>query len=896
MRRLLAVLALVLALPVWAADAPRKVTTVEGVTEYRLQNGLRVLLVPDASADTVTVHITYLVGSRQEGYGEKGMAHLLEHMLFKGSTHHPDVKQEFARRGARWNGTTSFDRTNYFETLPATGDNLAWALGMEADRMVNSFVRQEDLASEMTVVRNEFEMGENSPGSILLQRMQRLAFGWHNYGNAIIGARSDIESVPIRRLQAFYRTWYQPDNALLIVGGRFDPARALALVQRTFGALPRPQRKLPALYTAEPTQDGERTVTLHRTGDTPIVAALYRAPAGSHPDFPAIEVLVEALRAEPQGRLHEALVQKGLASGVWGFERALHDPGYIAFGASLPKGANIDAARDAMLATLDGVARDPFTPEDVKRARTVLVNEMEKASLDGRSLVSALAEFQTLGDWRLYFVYRDRLRAVTPADVQRVAGAYLKPDNRVVGEFVPTEHPQRAEIPATPDVAAAVSAYKGGEALTAGEAFDPSPRNIEARLQRRTLANDVRIALLPKRTRGGRVVARLNLHWGNEESTQGRSTACSLAGDMLMRGTTRHTRAELDEAFDRLQATVSVSASGATLEVRRKNLEPALRLAAEVLRSPSFPAAEFDELKRRALTSAEAQRSDPSAVAGEALRRYLNPYPKGHWHYEQSIEETIAALKAATLDQARACYQDLVGATGADFAAVGDFDPKALAALVGELFGDWKNPSPYARIPQRYFDRPAMAREFEIADKANAVLRGGLNLAMTDRDPDFPAMVLANYLLGGFATARLPERIREKEGLSYSTYTWFRANPLDPEGVFAVSAIFAPQNRARVELAIREELARALRDGFSAEEVEAGKKGLLEARRLARTQDAALADRLARYLFLDRTFAWDIALEERIAALTPDEVLAALRRRLDLERLALVAAGDFRRP
>jgi predicted Zn-dependent peptidase len=202
MKKLLACLLLAFALPALAAQAPRKVAEVEGVSEYRLANGLRVLLAPDQSADTVTVHVTYLVGSRHEGYGEKGMAHLLEHLLFKGSKRHPDVKQEFARRGARWNGTTSFDRTNYFETLPASSDNLSWALAMEADRMVNAFIRKADLASEMTVVRNEFEMGENSAGSVLLQRMQRLAFGWHNYGNAIIGARSDIEDVPLGRLRA----------------------------------------------------------------------------------------------------------------------------------------------------------------------------------------------------------------------------------------------------------------------------------------------------------------------------------------------------------------------------------------------------------------------------------------------------------------------------------------------------------------------------------------------------------------------------------------------------------------------------------------------------------------------------------------------------------------------
>ena len=894
MKKLLALLLLALALPGLAAGAPRKVTEVEGVSEYRLDNGLRVLLVPDASADTVTVHMTYLVGSRHEGYGEKGMAHLLEHMLFKGSTKHPDVKQEFARRGARWNGTTSYDRTNYFETLPATGDNLEWALAMEADRMLNSFVRKADLDSEMTVVRNEFEMGENSPGSILFQRMQRLAFAWHNYGHAIIGARSDIEEVPIERLRAFYRTWYQPDNALLVVGGRIEVQRALALVAKHFGPLPRPARALPVLYTTEPVQDGERTVTLHRTGDTPIVATLFRAPAGSHPDFPAVEVLVELMRAAPQGRLHQALVQKGLASAIWGFERALHDPGYVAFGASLPKDGALDAAREALLGTLDGVRREPVRAEEVERARTTLLNEMDKAPLDARELVSALAEFHTLGDWRLFYLYRDRLRAVTVADVQRVAEAYLKPDNRVLGQFVPTAQPQRAQIPGVPDVRAALDGYQGGATLAKGEAFDPSPQNIEARLQRRTLANGVRVALLPKRTRGATVVAKIDLHWGDEQSTRGRSTACTLAGEMLMRGTTRHTRAELRDAFERLKTTVKVSAGGATLETRREHLADALRLVAEVLREPAFPASEFEELKRGALTRAEAQRSDPSAVAGEELRRHLHPYPKGHWHYEQSLEERIAALQSVTLADARDCHRELVGATGADFAAVGDFDPAPLAALVEALLGDWKNPSPYARIAMRYFERPALERELRTPDKANAVLRAGLNMRLREDDPDFPALVLANQLLGGSSTARLPERIREKEGLSYSTYTWFSASPLDDAANLWISAIFAPENKARVERAVREELQRALGEGFGADEVAAAKKGLLEARYLARTQDSALAERLSRYLYLGRTLAWDVDFEKRVAALTPAEVRDALRRHLQLERLAVTKAGDFK--
>jgi len=260
------------ALLLFAASAPaepHRVTQVEGISEYRLQNGLRVLTVPDPGTET----LTYLVGSRHEGYGEKGMAHLLEHLLFKSSRNFPDIKGELTRRGGRFNGTTSVDRTNYFETFAANDENLDWALRLEADRMVGASVSRSDLDSEMSVVRNEFEMGENSAGNILYQRMQRLVFAHHNYAYPTIGVRSDIENVPIERLQAFYRTWYQPDNAILIIAGRFDEARALEKVQRHFGSIPKPSRTLPALYTLEPTQDGERSVVLRRSGDTPQLGA-----------------------------------------------------------------------------------------------------------------------------------------------------------------------------------------------------------------------------------------------------------------------------------------------------------------------------------------------------------------------------------------------------------------------------------------------------------------------------------------------------------------------------------------------------------------------------------------------------------------------------------------------
>ena len=259
-------------LSVWAQTTPEKVVTVEGVTEYKFPNGARAVLFPEPSRQSISVNMTVLVGSRHEGYGEAGMAHLLEHLVFKGTPTFPEVPKALRDHGANFNGTTNVDRTNYFETLPSSDENLEFAIHLECDRLMNSYIKREDLMSEFTVVRNEFERGENSPQGVLSQRVQAVAYEWHNYGKSTIGNRSDIERVPINNLQDFYKKYYQPDNAVLILSGRFDEANAVAAIEKHFGALPRPTRKLQSTYTVEPTQDGERSVVLRRVGDVQLAS------------------------------------------------------------------------------------------------------------------------------------------------------------------------------------------------------------------------------------------------------------------------------------------------------------------------------------------------------------------------------------------------------------------------------------------------------------------------------------------------------------------------------------------------------------------------------------------------------------------------------------------------
>jgi zinc protease len=893
-----------LALPAQGA-APRRVTSVEGITEYQLANGLRVLLFPDASKPTVTVNITYLVGSRHEAYGETGMAHLLEHLVFKGTPTRKDIPAEMSAHGARFNGTTWYDRTNYYETMPASDENLTWALDLEADRMVHSNIAKSDLVTEFTVVRNEFEAGENNPFGILMQRVIATMYLWHNYGQSTIGARSDIENVPIERLQAFYRKYYQPDNAILVVAGKFDEAKTLQIVQEKFGRIPRPERSLDrgnllfATYTREPVQDGERTVTLRRTGDVQVAMAGYHTVAAPHPDFAAVDVLSTVLGAVPTGRLHQALVEPQKASNTGAFLFPLREPGFILAFAQLRKEQDLAEARRVLQATIEGVATTPPTAEEVQRAKAELLKDIELTLNNSERVGLDLTEWAAAGDWRLLFLHRDRVEKVTPADVERVAKAYLKPANATIGMFYPTDTPDRAEITEAPDPARLVAGYTGRAVVAAGEAFEATPANIAARTTRTALPNGFKVQLLPKETRGDVVRGQLVLRYGTERTLDAdKARLGQLMGQMVTRGTATKTRAQIKDEFDRLKARVNVNGSGqsvgATIEVTREHLVPTLRLVAEVLRQPSFPADEFAQLKTQTLAQLEAQKQEPQVRAVVAWQQKTTPWPVGHVNRPSTIEESIAGFQAATRDEVAAFHRDFVGASYGDLTLVGDFAADSVAALARELFGDWKSPQPYERIRWTAPPVPASAEEIETPDKANAMYVAGFTFPMSDESPDYAAMLVANYVVGGGPLdSRLPVRLRQKDGISYGAGSQFSARPVDASAQWLAFAIYNPENLARLETGVREELERVRKDGITAEELERAKKAILQERTQQRANDGELASALAGQLFWNRTMAFDAALDAKLSALTAAQVNAALRTHLDPAKLVVVKAGDF---
>ena len=879
-----------------------KVTEVEGIAEYRLENGVKVLLFPDASKEVVTVNMTVFVGSRHEGYGEAGMAHLLEHMLFKGTPSHPDIPKALKDRGAgrSMNGTTWMDRTNYYETLPATGDNLEFAIRLEADRLLNSNIRGEDLESEMTVVRNEFERSENSPFQVMLQRMQGAAYEWHNYGKSTIGNRSDIERVPVVKLREFYRKYYRPDNVMVIVAGKFDTDEALGYLQKYFGTLSIPETPIDPTYTTEPAQDGERTVVVRRVGETQLVGAAYHIPAGSHPDYAAAKALVSILGDEPNGRLYRQLVQPGIASSVYASSFAFTEPGLLFSLAEVPGDGSLESARAALVEAMErSFAEEPITEKEVGRAVQQILKQRELQASNTDRIAVSLSDWAAQGDWRLYFLFRDHIETLTTEQVQAVAEKYFVRNNRTVGLFIPSEKSDRVEIPEAPDLAQMLDGYKGREAVSAGEQIDPDPLEIEKRTLRGDLTEGIRYAFIPKKTRGETVTFTLTLRFGTGETLKGKRGAVELLGIMMGRGTQKLDYSAIEDEKVRLRLQASVSSTLGLLQIsaktKREFLPESVALIGDIIRSPRFEGSELEVIRRQIVTGLEQSSTDPQSLGRRSVDRRLTPYPKGHVLAVQSIDEEIEMYRSVTIEEIAALHREFIGSHAGEVTAVGDFDVESFKALIKEQLDGLEVDQPYVRVDRpAHPEIPGSLEAIETPDKENAVYRASLQVNLSDSDPEFAALELGNFILGGGSlSSRLGNRVRQQEGLSYGIASYTLPRSKDSRVDFTVAAITNPGKKDRLIEVINEELIRIREEGITETELKEAKAAYLQAARVRRSDDGALNQELLSSLFNERTLQHVADHEQNISDATLEAVNAAIRKYIDPERLVISVAGDF---
>ncbi|WP_411831101.1 M16 family metallopeptidase [Mariniflexile sp. AS56] len=881
----------------------KKIASVEGISEYMLDNGMKVLLFPDNSSQTITVNITYLVGSRHEGYGEKGMAHLLEHMVFKGTPNHPDIPKELTARGARPNGTTYYDRTNYYEAFNANDENLDWALDLEADRMINSYIAKKDLESEFSVVRNEFESGENSPSRVLMQKVISAAYMWHNYGNSTIGNRSDIERVPIDNLKAFYKKYYRPDNAVLMVTGKFETDKTLALIEKKFSGIKNPNIPLRDIPTIEPAQDGQKRVSVSRVGDLQIVSTLYHISAGSHEDYAAMAVAEQILTDQPSGRLYKALVDGKKASTVWSYAPVTKEPSFLYINVDVPSDKSLAEAESTLLSVLDGLKDKPVTEEEVNRAKANLLKGYDQISRNSAYLGTYMSEFIGAGDWRLSFIQRDRVETMTVEKVNAAIQRYLINTNRTVGEFVPSKQPIRVEIEHTEGVEALVASYKGKEGYGAGEAFDVSYDNIQKRLDSGTLSKTpIEYGFINKDNRGKTVTLSFTFRTGNVNDFMNKGRVASYTARMLNKGSKNNSRQDIEDKLSAIKSSIGFGGSNgrvtANISTTEAYLMETLALMTDMLKNPKFDADELEKLKTQELAGIEQNKTEPQFLASKKLSLLNDSYKKGHPLHVTTIEEDIEEIKAVSVKAMQDYYNTFYGiSNSATLIAIGNINEETIKNYFEKEYADFKSKKTYTPIADKFSSNKAVNENIKTPDKKNAFSLGILSFEGSQVDEDYAALQIASQVFGGgVLSSRITTRLRQQDGVSYGAGGQMRvdADKNDKKSSLLVYAIYAPENAAKVQTGFKEEIERFIKDGITEEELEVAVTSWVQGENVSRAKDNELSSMINNNLYYGRDMGFHEAIETKITSLTVADINKVIKKYYKtFDKWTVVNAGDF---
>ena len=882
-------------------ETPKFISNTEGVKEYSLSNGMKVLLLSDPSQSNAVVNIVYNVGSKHEGYGEKGMAHLLEHMLFKSTKKLGDIKKMLSDKGGNANGTTWYDRTNYYEVFPSNDENLKWFLEMEADRMINATILQSDLDKEFSVVRNEFEIGENNPGSVLMERIVSTAYLWHNYGNSTIGSKEDIERVKAGTLRKFYEKYYQPDNATLIVAGKFDEKKALEYITQYFSVIPKPARVLEAPYTVEPAQDGERFVELKRSGDSKVIGALYHTVPYADKDYAALDALQEILTADPSGYLYKAMIDSHKAASVYAYQPLVRDASYMYFGLEVPADKDVKATETDFRKELDKVATTKYTEQDVARAKAKLLKQIENIKNNTIGFAINLTEIVGAGNYKLGFLYRDAVEKLTLADVQRVAEKYFRTNNRTVGVFIPTKDEIRVKNLEYSDeqIASLTRDYKGKALEKEAAPFEASIKNLKANLTEGKLSNGMKYGLIKKDIKGGKVLGSFRFPVSNAKDLNGKSDVGSLMAQVLKTGTKSHTKEQIQDMLDQWKSNVNFGFSGQTLFVNfstyKENLPKLMGLIKEILTESTFPEAELAKTVNEYNTYLESSLNDPQSIAFTEIQKITENYPKESVYYTASTKEQIENNKKVKRDQLVDFYNKILGSNNGVGSVIGDVDGKEVSALLESTFGKWNSKSNYEYIKPELFATKKQDKDYLTPDKENGAAVGKISFSMDRKSPDYPAFVIANEMLGsgGFLTARIPTRLREKEGISYGAGSYVNI-PIDNNvASWAWYAFFNPTKKDAVNKALKEEVNKAVKDGFTEEEFKSNLTSWLNSRKTGLGNDNTLMSLVNSQLQYGQPLDEYDALEAKVSALKVSQVNDVLRKYVSEDKMTSVFAGDF---
>ena len=899
-----------------------------GVAEYRLKNGLKVLLVENHTAPVITLLVLYKVGSRNEAVGYTGATHFLEHMLFKGTKdHNPDhgngIDDLLTQIGAYWNATTWFDRTSYYEVVP--NEYMELCIKLEADRMRNLLLRQEDHDSEMSVVRNELERGENFPEDALEKELYAVAFREHPYHHPTIGWRSDVEGVPMDRLREFYNTFYWPDNATVILVGDFEPENALKMMEKYYGQMPAAPKPIPDVYTTEPPQEGERRLEINRVGDLPRVWLGFHVPEAVHEDTYPLAALRHILGSvyERSSRLYKALIDKSLASDAFARHDDLRDPALFIVGATLNPDVEVKVVEAALFEVLEELGKIPVAAEELDRAKSANRKGTILSKADPSSLAFMLGEAESKADWHWLIEYDDKFDKVTAKDVMRVVKKYFVRENRTVGIFIPKDDSPSLDNMDADELEDLDDESHEGEvsakADTDSQASEPVD-DLKKLLALRPPAVKVERGELRKWTFEEKTVKKVLpngltlLFLRNPGTDSVGITAIAKAGkyfthktngsiaevvsDLLTKGTKNYTKLQIAEELENMGIPGSLEFSadnfrasfGTHLVV--EDLPLFMKLLADVLRRPLFLEDELAKTKIEWQARYTEAINNTKMQAWNRLKRHI--YEPGHPFYEKTFEEQLNELMALESETLRKVHAQLYSPKSTTIVIVGDTELEPTIELVTKYFGDWKGlDAEKIIVPAAALLTKKQRHEINLADKKSTDVVIAHPTTLLRNASDFYAAKLANAALGqDTITSRLGNVVRDRAGLTYGIHSSFSDSAFG-SAAWSISFSVNPINVDRALRLVTEVVNDYLENGISEDELSKESGRAVGSFTVGLASSLGMSRALAEFEFLGLGVAELDKVVANYVSTSREQVNAAMKKYFKPDNAVTVVAGTL---
>jgi zinc protease len=895
------------------------VKTYDDIEEYRLDNGLKILLKQDPEAPLISWQVWYKVGSRNEAQGLSGIAHYLEHMMFKGTKlfEKGEIAQAIQLKGGVFNAFTGDDYTAYFENF--SPEHLELAIKIEADRMRNTRLDKSEIELERSVIISELEGGENNPHNILYKTLKASAFQAHPYRNPVIGWESDLHNIDHEQMKAFYDRYYAPDNAVAILAGNFDKKIALDLIQKYFGPYKKSKNKRINLITQEPKQSALKRVIIRQEGYVKLLSMAFHIPEFNHHDTPALQVLADIGFGGTSSRLYRRLVDAGLATNVSGASEAGIDPSVFRITVALVPDTDISEVEKVLNEELE-LMKTNISLEELERSKA----RVEAAAIYDRD--GAYEEALQIGyfeaisnDWTKYVDWVDTIDKVSVEDVQKVAQNYLKESNQTIVQLLP-EAPSLSLGAANSSDKLSSLGHKLEQAYGAATVEPLDAKKLDRLLKitkpkyyknakAKKLNLNLRTIKLDGDLKNTKFIFREDhsvpvlyidavFFAGSDKSfAEGKKGLANITASMLERGTLRNDKFAISEKFDFYGSELNFDAKKESVDVDfsviSKNLNEATALFKEILREPKFDPEELDKLKIE-LIAAIKQEND---FLGRVTRRELNRliYPKDHLYYSYSPEERIKAIESITIDEVRDFYQKYYNSSNLIVSVVGDVSEEKAKSLVKDLFADWnRNPQSKESLPPiitKVAPKDPSEKFIANPDKKQVEILMGHSGDLDRKDTDFYPLLIANYALGGSSlSSRLGTVVRDKNGLVYHVHSAFGATL--GAGAFVIKLGCNPKNVRKAIEITKQVVQDFLKEGISPTELEATKSylgGSFAARNLA--SNSNISEALSQMQIYDLGPEYIENYQQNISSIKLEDVNRAARKHIKPEKLNTVIAG-----